>query len=807
MANIKFSQFTQKTTLGTVDFLVGYTGADNVQIDPADLLSDYSQGTGAAGQVTFFSATSTVTGDNDFYWNNANKRLGIGISSPNRLLHVNSNGQTDIHLTTNSQGTSASDGMTVFLDAAGSGGLWLRENADIRFATSGTERVRIKDGGNVGIGTTSPAAKLEVNGTLIATGISQLGSGGSNVYLTSSSAGNVGIGTNSPGVKLEVAKGSEGDYLIVGGDNASNSRALVFTSSTATSNGALHTINAQSGNGVIAFSTASTERMRITSGGNIILGANGNQYGLVTIRQDGTSNDNGLAVVDPSNQKSARLWSDSTNIYLSSGATGTGVLVLNEGGGNVGIGTTSPQRRLTVGDGSGSEIISIYAGNTNASAVHFTDTNTSTDYQGFVSYNHSSDALRFGTAEVERMRINSSGNVGIGTTSADAKLDITQSSATVPVIRLTDDGVANYDFIFPDSSTIKLEVNTSSDKTFKVLNAGSGAFNLEVDGNIKLSGNGTSNDSYPLTFTNGACAIARDGNNLDLHAYDKMIFGVSNTSYPTSTERMRINSSGKVGIGTTSPASKLNIETTKTVALSAAADFLTLGLTVDDSTAGNTAGGGGGIAFRSKNDNSGTQVVFGAIDAIKESANVSDFRGSLRFFTNQNSTGVPLERMRINSSGDLLFGTTGTPNGTSVYGSAFLNTTNERMALVQASDTTSLATMQTYYNPNGAVGTIKTTGSATQFNTSSDYRLKEDLKDFDGLDKVSKIPVYNFKWKVDDSRSYGVMAHELQEVLPDAVSGEKDAEEMQGVDYSKIVPLLIKSIQELEAKVKELESK
>jgi len=163
--------------------------------------------------------------------------------------------------------------------------------------------------------------------------------------------------------------------------------------------------------------------------------------------------------------------------------------------------------------------------------------------------------------------------------------------------------------------------------------------------------------------------------------------------------------------------------------------------------------------------------------------------------------------MRINSSGDLLFGTTGTPNGTSVYGSAFLNTTNERMALVQASDTTSLATMQTYYNPNGAVGTIKTTGSATQFNTSSDYRLKEDLKDFDGLDKVSKIPVYDFKWKVDDSRSYGVMAHELQEVVPDAVSGEKDAEEMQGVDYSKIVPLLIKSIQELEAKVKELKSK
>ena len=317
---------------------------------------------------------------------------------------------------------------------------------------------------------------------------------------------------------------------------------------------------------------------------------------------------------------------------------------------------------------------------------------------------------------------------------------------------------------------------------------------LTVNGNLQLNG------TFPkvvFSDTNSNPDFTLIGANGYFDIYDET----------NSTTRMRVDSSGNVGIGTTSPASKLNIETTKTVALSAAADFLTLGLTVDDSTAGNTAGGGGGIAFRSKNDNSGTQVVFGAIDAIKESANVSDFRGSLRFFTNQNSTGVPLERMRINSSGDLLFGTTGTPNGTSVYGSAFLNTTNERMALVQASDTTSLATMQTYYNPNGAVGTIKTTGSATQFNTSSDYRLKEDLKDFDGLDKVSKIPVYDFKWKVDDSRSYGVMAHELQEVVPDAVSGEKDAEEMQGVDYSKIVPLLIKSIQELEAKVKELKSK
>ena len=69
---------------------------------------------------------------------------------------------------------------------------------------------------------------------------------------------------------------------------------------------------------------------------------------------------------------------------------------------------------------------------------------------------------------------------------------------------------------------------------------------------------------------------------------------------------------------------------------------------------------------------------------------------------------------------------------------------------------------------------------------------------------VSKILVYDYKIKNTDARNYGVMAHELQDVLPYAVTGEKDAEEMQGVDYSKIVPLLVKSIQELKAEVDKL---
>tara|TARA_R110002153_G_scaffold82149_1_gene207480 strand:- start:49 stop:594 length:546 start_codon:yes stop_codon:yes gene_type:complete len=115
------------------------------------------------------------------------------------------------------------------------------------------------------------------------------------------------------------------------------------------------------------------------------------------------------------------------------------------------------------------------------------------------------------------------------------------------------------------------------------------------------------------------------------------------------------------------------------------------------------------------------------------------------------------------------------------------------------------------YNSN-SVGSISTSGSATAFNTSSDYRLKKDLKEFNGLDIVSQIKTYDFEWKDNDNyedcdkRGYGVIAHEIETILPHIVKGEKDAEEMQGVDYSKIVPLLVKSIQELEARVTELEN-
>lgn len=127
----------------------------------------------------------------------------------------------------------------------------------------------------------------------------------------------------------------------------------------------------------------------------------------------------------------------------------------------------------------------------------------------------------------------------------------------------------------------------------------------------------------------------------------------------------------------------------------------------------------------------------------------------------------------------------------------------------------------TFNNPNGEVGRITTNASATTYNTSSDYRLKENITPIVGaLEKVSQLKPVNWTWKVDGSDGQGFIAHELAEIVPDCVTGEKDAVDAegkpiyQGVDTSFLVATLTAAIQEqqtiindLKARIETLESK
>ena len=158
---------------------------------------------------------------------------------------------------------------------------------------------------------------------------------------------------------------------------------------------------------------------------------------------------------------------------------------------------------------------------------------------------------------------------------------------------------------------------------------------------------------------------------------------------------------------------------------------------------------------------------------------------------------------RFDGSGNLLVGTTTTSS--TVIGAKILP--SGRLTLVTADSGTQYP-VTFGRETTGAVGSITTTASATAYNTSSDQRLKENIVDAPSAsDDIDAIQVRSFDWKADGShQKYGMVAQELQSVAPEAVSAPEDPDEMMGVDYSKLVPMLVKEIQSLRARVAQLEN-
>lgn len=166
------------------------------------------------------------------------------------------------------------------------------------------------------------------------------------------------------------------------------------------------------------------------------------------------------------------------------------------------------------------------------------------------------------------------------------------------------------------------------------------------------------------------------------------------------------------------------------------------------------------------------------------------------------------ERNRIDSSGNIFWGTTATPDGTSNGGTALINDSAGRMNLYIATTTTGAADIANFFNGNGLVGRILTSGSSTTYQTSSDYRLKENVNyDFNGLERLKKLKPARFNFIADaDTTVDGFLAHEVEDIVPEAVGGKKDGEEMQSMDYGRITPLLVKAIQEQQEQIDALQS-
>jgi hypothetical protein len=261
-----------------------------------------------------------------------------------------------------------------------------------------------------------------------------------------------------------------------------------------------------------------------------------------------------------------------------------------------------------------------------------------------------------------------------------------------------------------------------------------------------------------------------------------------------------------VGIGTSSPSS-----------FNGGANNLVVG----------TGSGSEGITIFAAND-SNSAIFFADGDSTTTGQiNYLHASNAFSFHTNGGN-----ERMRIHSDGTISVGSSNSTGGDQMkihnVGSGFiLNLANDSQSngcLITAQSGTGTVIHHQINNSNGLVGKIESSGSSTTYATSSDYRLKENVSyNFDATTRLKQLKPARFNFIADETNTLvdGFLAHEVSSVVPEAITGEKDATEKyiddngdeqtrivpQGIDQSKLVPLLVKTIQELESRITTLESK
>jgi hypothetical protein len=324
------------------------------------------------------------------------------------------------------------------------------------------------------------------------------------------------------------------------------------------------------------------------------------------------------------------------------------------------------------------------------------------------------------------------------------------------------------------------------------LASATGVWNIYMAGtaNNYLAGNlsiGTTTLTSEKLNVNGNIRIdngAADGGQLILASLGFNDWNIDNFSgvfraYYNATEYFRISATGNVSIGNTNNTYKLDVNGDVAVGLASTANKLRIARPTDANATAAYLG------FESTTSNTDFTL-----------ANNSG-SGNLVFKANSS------EAMRIDGSNSnaLYIGTTSTLGGAGKL--QIVQPTAQSAGInIKAADI-----LQAFYNSSGTlVGIIQHNGTNTSYGTSSDYRLKTDFKLFNGLDLLDKIKVYDFAWKSNKSRMFGVIAHELQEVLPYAVSGIKDGDMIQSADYSLIVPILVQSIKDLKEEIETLKN-
>jgi len=732
-------------TTGSNNIYIGYDAVGSAATNDNEIVIGTSATGNGSNTATYGNGSIT-----DHYFNGNITLSDTG--NPSLIVQDTAGGSSFLELLAGNTGTS-----NIYLGDTddNNAGAIVYDHSDnsMSFRVNGfLEKMRIDSDGNVGIGEQNPTDKLHITDTDT-----------NSTQLVISNANTSDAGTETSEIQFLHWRSYASSQNYAGGIVMGKEQAW------SSSGGRQSYMSFKTRGGT----SEPAEAMRITSAGDVQLV--GNKYLYANPSAGSTTIGSGFNL-DGSNNLMTLWTNDTERMRIDSS-------------GNVGINCT-PSHTLDVNRGSSGVVANFNGTNAYGAETGISLSQGRAKISGFLNTGGGTPGsnLRFYTmpnsgSVTERMRIDSSGNVGIGTAaSTNSRLNVTSSSAIDDVIRWTD-ATSDTGYLGIDGSG-GVKVWAGGFLSFGAGGAGSFSERMRIDSSGRILING----SATPTLTNAKLFISR-GDQYGLGMWvasgvSNIISSEDNLALGTAgSERMRIDSSGRVGIGTTPNASYGNLQIKATDGVYA----------LD-------------IIGRSAGTEGEAEITFWNSAQTTIQGYITQDNGNMVFGSGLGAS----ERMRITSGGNVQI-------GASAGAKLVMYPSSDGFAppLIRWNKTDTASQTAVQFLVSGAVsGSITYSSTATAYNTSSDYRLKENVVPIEGaLDRVDALKPSRFNFITDPEKTVdGFLAHEVAEVIPEAITGEKDAVDeegnpiYQGIDQSKIVPLLVGAIKELSAKVAALES-